>query len=59
MQSDFFIRLREVKRVTGLSRSSIYERMKAGDFPKNYGLGARSRGWKASEIDHWMQSRSH
>lgn len=37
-----FIRLREVKRITGMGSSYIYERMKTGDFSCQIKLGPRA-----------------
>lgn len=53
------IRLDEVKHKTGLSRSSIYQRIKEQSFPSciNLGAGGRSVGWLESEIDAWIESR--
>ncbi len=51
------LRLPEVKQRIGLCRSSIYERIKAGNFPKNIRLGARSVGWLESEIESWIADR--
>lgn len=48
-------RLPEVKSRTGLSRSSIYLRMKQGTFPKNISLGGRAVGWLESDIDQWLE----
>lgn len=52
------IRLSDVKRLTGLSRSSIYAYMKAGNFPKHVQLGQRSVGWYEHEVDAWVMSRA-
>ena len=51
------LRLPEVKRRTGLSRTTIYVRIKAGAFPKHISLGARSVGWLESEIEAWIAAR--
>ncbi|SFI39788.1 AlpA family transcriptional regulator [Nitrosomonas sp. Nm34] len=51
-----FIRLDQVKTITGLSRSSIYQFIKDGKFPSQVKLGARSVAWVASEIEEWMSS---
>jgi prophage regulatory protein len=57
------LRRREVEQITGLSRSSIYERMNIRsryydpDFPKPVRLGQRAVGWRASEIAAWIDSR--
>jgi prophage regulatory protein len=52
-----FLRLPEVKRRTGLSRSTIYEGMAKGTFPSNVPLGPQGRGWVDSEISEWQQRR--
>jgi prophage regulatory protein len=52
-----FLRLPEVKRRTGLSRSTIYEGMANGTFPSNVPLGPQGRGWVDKEIDEWQQAR--
>lgn len=50
------LRLPAVKARVGLSRSSIYSRIAAGDFPPpiQLGEGARARGWVAEEVDSWL-----
>ena len=50
------LRLTEVTKTTGLSRSTIYELMKAKNFPQSLKLGLRSVGWVQSEIDAWVTS---
>jgi prophage regulatory protein len=50
-------RLPAVKDRTGLSRSSVYEKIAAGDFPKPISLGARAVGWLESDIDAWIDNR--
>lgn len=51
------LRLPEVMKLTGLSRSSIYAKIDEGDFPQQINLGARSVGWLASEVEAWIISR--
>lgn len=50
------LRLPVVTHRTGLSRSSIYQKISEGKFPRPVSLGARAVGWKASEIDQWIES---
>lgn len=54
-----FIRMREVTQKTGLSKSSIYDLMAKGLFPKAVSLhcGGRSIGFISSEVDSWMAER--
>ena len=52
-----FLRLPEVQRRTGLSRSTIYVRLEQGLFPRPVSLGARAVGWIESEVDEWIRER--
>lgn len=54
---DSVLKLPDVQRTTGLSRSSIYAFVSKGEFPKPIPLGARSVGWLSSEVDGWIKSR--
>jgi prophage regulatory protein len=51
------IKLPEVSNRTSLSRSTIYERIKKGEFPRPISLGERSIGFLSEEIDEWIVSR--
>lgn len=48
------LRLPEVMKRTGLSRSSIYKRIQAHTFPKQKSLGGRCTGWLESEVRVWI-----
>lgn len=58
MAQDYILRLPEVMARTGLRKSSIYNAIKAGQFPSHVALGLRAVGWRSSEIDAWIQSRA-
>jgi prophage regulatory protein len=49
--SQVILRLPKVMARVGLSRSSIYVRVRQGTFPKPVPLGARAVGWPDSDID--------
>jgi len=51
------LRRRQVETLTGLKRSTIYEGMARGHFPKPIHLGPRSVGWLANEIEDWIVAR--
>jgi prophage regulatory protein len=51
------MKLKEVIKTTGLSRSSIYAYMSKGEFPKPIQLGARAVGWIEEEVREWLQER--
>ena len=55
--ASIILRLGHVKLRTGLSRSTIYERIKAGEFPAQVSLGPRAVGWLESDIEAWIASR--
>lgn len=52
------IRLGGVKIRTGLSKSSIYNKINQGTFPKPVALGpgARAVGWRAADIEAWIDA---
>ena len=50
-------RLPEVLRRTGLSKSTVYSRVKAGEFPRPIPLGGRIVGWLSSEIDATIEAQ--
>ena len=52
------IRLPQVITKTGLSRATIYLKMKSGEFPQSLSLGERARGWRERDIDDWIDSLS-
>ena len=51
------LRRREVEKITGVSRSSIYRLMQESDFPRPVRIGPGAVRWKASEINAWIESR--
>jgi prophage regulatory protein len=51
------LRMRQVSARTGLARSTIYERIKAGEFPVQIPLGARAVGWLETEVDAWITAQ--
>ena len=59
---DTILRAEEVIYRTGISKPTIYERMKRGTFPASIPLGGEGRtrgvGWLKSEIDAWVSERA-
>ncbi len=51
------LRLPAVKERTGLSRSTIYLRIKQGLLPKPVCLGTRAVGWPAAEVEALNSAR--
>ncbi|NIF56087.1 AlpA family transcriptional regulator [Burkholderia sp. Ax-1724] len=48
------LRRKQVEQVVGLSRTTIYQRIKDGTFPKPVSLGGRMVGWRASDIELFL-----
>lgn len=55
--ADNLLRRPSVEARTGLSRSTIYDWMKRGDFPQPVKLGARLVAWRESDITAWLEAR--
>jgi prophage regulatory protein len=51
------LRQKDVQKITGLSRSTIYRHINAGTFPAPVKLTERLIGWHSSTISDWMASR--
>ena len=51
------LRRPQVEQRTGLSRSTLYQYIKDGDFPKPVRLGLRAVGWLESDISEWIAAR--
>ena len=52
------LRLKEVKQITGLSRSTLDAEIAKVNFPKQVKLtGGRSVGWYESAVIQWVESR--
>ena len=51
------LRLSAVKARTGLSRSTLYNRIREGTFPPPVSLGARAVAWPDHLISKWIAER--
>ena len=55
------LRTSDVLAATGLSRTTLWRRVKSGEFPAPIRLGgtkSRAVGWRRTEIDVWIDQRS-
>lgn len=46
------LRIRAVLDRTGLSRSTLYSKVKKGSFPKQVQIATRCTGWRVSAVFH-------
>ncbi len=51
------LRLPQVREITGLGRSMIYQMQAENRFPRSIRLGERSVGWLESEVREWLTRR--
>ncbi len=51
------LRGKAVQQRVGLGQSSIYNKIKAGEFPKPIKISERAVGWLESEIEEWIAAR--
>lgn len=54
-QPDRLIRIKAVCELSGLGKTSVYS---IPDFPKRVVLSRRAVGWRLSEVQAWIESRS-
>lgn len=47
--------IQEVSSIVNRGKTSLYDMMKRGDFPKAVKVGASTR-WLASDVDEWISS---
>ena len=53
-----FVRAKELSKVLGVSRSTLWRLNKAGVLPSKISItGSRSVGWRVSEINDFINSR--
>lgn len=54
------LRLQQVKDLTGLSKTTLWRRIRDGEFPAALRLGgpkSRAVGWRRSEVEQWLRDR--
>jgi len=51
------LRRAAVEARSGLSRSTLYDYIKAGRFPPPVRIGIRAVGWLASDVDAWLAAQ--
>lgn len=52
-----FYRIKEVVALTGLPQSTIYQKMKLGEFPKSFSISPRLVAWSESDLAAWQAQR--
>ncbi len=60
MPGDFdgILRWPQVHDLVGLSRSTIWRLVRAGQFPTPIKISRRAVGWRSSDVRGWLRSRA-
>lgn len=51
------LRLAAVREITGLARSTLYELIGRGEFPRPVKLTGKAVGWPETDVVAWLESR--
>ena len=54
-ERDKILRMPAIISCTGLSRSTIYRKIKEGTFPAQVHISDHCSGWRASTIERWIK----
>ncbi|HAW1235777.1 TPA: AlpA family transcriptional regulator [Escherichia coli] len=57
MNSDRFLRLRQVEDKIGFGKSWIYRQIQLQQFPPSIRLNSRHVAWLESDVDAWIHQR--
>lgn len=52
---DRILRIRTVLDRTGLTRSTLYRKIKAGEFPRQIQISVNCVGWRESAVIAWLE----
>ena len=55
--TNHLLRREEVENRTGLARTTIYRKMRAGTFPLPLKISERAVRWRSGDIDQYIESR--
>ena len=55
-EEDRLLKLPEVCRIVGISRTTIYDKMRAETFPRPVDIGSGAVRWRESDVRGWMRS---
>ncbi len=56
--SNRFIRMPELMKILGVSRSSVWNYCKSGNFPQPHKISPRLVGWLESDVQSWIETRA-
>jgi len=54
---EYFMRIKEVIKTSGLPETTLYRCIREGTFPKSVKIGAKAVAWPASQVNQWVEDR--
>ena len=57
--NDRFLREKQCRDITGLSRTTRWRLERAGLFPKRYRISPGAIAWLESQVQEWIESRAN
>lgn len=57
MQAQIIYRPRDMKALTGLGSTTLWEMVARGDFPRPIRLGKQAVGWTDHDVAEWQAAR--
>lgn len=51
------LRLPDVLRIAGISKTTLYGLVKVGEFPAPVPLGGRAVAWASTEVEAWVANK--
>lgn len=58
MKAHRLLRIEQVMEMTALGRTTIYDRIRRGQFPEQRKLGRKCSRWSEAEIVAWIESQT-
>ncbi len=58
LETPYFYRINELHQLLGVGRSTIWNWVKAGQFPKPIKLSASVTVWRAEDVSEWMDEKT-
>jgi prophage regulatory protein len=55
MQERRLIKIKEVTKIVGMGRTTVYDKMKEGTFPKPIFIGDRMARWDSIAVNEWIK----
>lgn len=52
-----FVRLKQIQQLLPIAKSTIYDMVERGDFPRPFRPSARVSMWRADEVRAWMDAQ--